>query len=239
MLSQQAAKLLWPADPNPVGRRFMGEDDKVKTLVGIVGEVRASLQSDPPPTAYYPYWQRVPAAVTLVARTAGDPRSAAGAVRAAIRSEDSQLAIAAIRTMEEVVDRSVAQRRFQSTLMTAFSACALLVACLGIYGVVSYSVARRRSEIAIRLALGADPSRLLVLVIRQGMAPVVLGLAAGVALALVVGRTIRGLLFGVQPTDPVTIAAVAAILLVVGALACLLPARRAAGTDAVAALRLE
>ncbi len=239
VLSEKASKLLWPGEPDPVGRRFMGEDDKPKTLVGIVAEVRAVLDRDPPPTAYYPYWQRVPASVDLVLRTSADPRSVAGSLRAVLRGEDAQLPIQAIRTMEEVVDRSVAQRRFQLTLMVVFAASALLVASLGIYGVVSYSVARRRNEIGIRMALGARRSQLLWLVIRQGLAPVVIGLAAGVAFALFLGRAIRGLLFGVQPADPLTIAGVIVVLLVVGALACLIPARRAAGTDAVAALRFE
>ncbi len=239
VLSEKAAKLLWPGEPNPVGRRFMGEDDMLKTLVGVVAEVRAVLHSDPPPMAYYPYWQRVPGGGALVVRTTADPHTAAGAVRDALRSEDAQVPIRAIRTMEEVVDLSVAQRRFQLTLMVVFAASALLVASLGIYGVVSYSVARRRNEIGIRMALGAQRSQLLGLVIRQGMAPVVLGLAAGVAVALFLGRLIRGLLFEVQPTDPFMIAGVAAVLLVVGALACLIPARRAVGTDAVAALRFE
>jgi putative ABC transport system permease protein len=239
VLSEKAAKLLWPDEPNPVGRRFMGEDDKPKTLVGVVAEVRATLHRDPPPMAYYPYWQRVPDGVALVVRTFGDPAGTAGALRAALRSEDQQLPIQAIRTMEEVVDRSVAQRRFQLILMSIFAASALLVASLGIYGVVSYSVARRRNEIGIRMALGAQRSQLLGLVIRQGMTPVIVGLAAGVGVALLLGEAIRGLLFGVEPTDPVTIAAVAAVLLLVGALACLIPARRAASTDPVAALRFE
>ncbi len=239
VLSDKAAKLLWPGEPNPVGRRFVGEDNKPKTLVGVVAEVRAVLHTDPPPTAYYPWWQRVPGGVSLVVRTTSDPHNAAGALRTALRSEDAQLPIRAIRTMEEVVDLSVAQRRFQLTLMVVFAVSALLVASLGIYGVVSYSVARRRNEIGIRMALGAQRSRLLGLVIRQGMAPVVVGLAAGVAAALFLGRAIRGLLFGVQPTDPLTIGGVTVLLLVVGGLACLIPARRAVATDAVAALRFE
>jgi predicted permease len=239
VLSEKASKLLWPGDPNPVGRTFIGEDDKPKTLVGIVAEVRAVLERDPQPMAYYPWWQRVPGGGTLVIRTAGDPQSAAGALRAAIRSEDPQLPIRTIATMGDVVDRSVAERKFQSTLVIAFAASALLVASLGIYGVVSYSVARRRNEIGIRMALGARRSELIGLVIRQGMAPVVLGLAAGVAIALFLGQAIRGLLFGVEPTDPLTIAAVAMVLLFVGVLACLIPARRAAATDPVAALRFE
>jgi hypothetical protein len=239
VLSAKAAKLLWPADPNPVGRPFMGEDDKLKTLVGIVADVRAVLQNEPPPTAYYPYWQRVPDGASIVVRTSGDPHTAAGAIRATLRGEDPQLPIQAIRSMEEVVDRSVAQLRFQLTLMGVFAASALLVASLGIYGVVAYSVTRRRNEIGIRMALGAQRSQLLGLMIRQGMVPVVVGLAAGVGVALVLGRTIRGLLFEVHLADPETIAGVTLVLLVVGALACLIPARRAVGIDTIAALRAE
>lgn len=239
VLSVKAAKLLWPGDPNPVGRRFMGEDDKPKTLVGIVADVRAVLDHDPPPMAYYPYWQRVPDGAALVIRTTADPHTVAGDLRAVLRSEDPQLPIRDIRTMEDVVDRSVAQRRFQLTLMGVFAASALLVASLGIYGVVSYSVARRRNEIGIRMALGAQRSQLLWLVIRQGMVPVVLGLAAGVTVALFLGRAIRSLLFEIQPADPRTIIGVIVMLLIVGTLACLIPARRAAGTDPVAALRFE
>ncbi|MGH9627451.1 MAG: FtsX-like permease family protein, partial [Bryobacteraceae bacterium] len=202
-------------------------------------DVRAYLHNEPPPTAYYPYWQRVPNGVSLVVRTSGDPQTAAAAIRATLRGEDAQLPIQAMRTLEEVVDRSVAQRRFQLILMAAFAASALLVASLGIYGVVSYAVARRRNEIGIRMALGAQRSQLVGLVILQGMAPVLLGLAAGVAVAVLLGRAIRSLLFGVQPTDPMTIGGVTVLLLAVGVLACLIPARRAAGTDAVAALRFE
>jgi predicted permease len=239
VLSEKAAKLLWPGEANPVGRRFVGEDNKAKTLVGIVADVRADLQKDATPTAYYPWWQRVPVFGALVVRTTASPHTAASAIRGAIRSEDPQLPIREFRTMEEVVDRSIAERKFQFTLMGAFAVSALLVASLGIYGVVSYSVIRRRNEIGIRMALGARHSRLLGLVIRQGMTPVAIGLTAGVAFALFLGRSIRGLLFEVQPADPVTIAGVIAVLLLVGALACFVPARRAAGDEAVAALRSE
>jgi predicted permease len=239
VLSEKAARLLWPGDPDPVGRRFVGEDDKPKLLVGVVAEVRAALESEPPPMAYYPYWQRPPAAGALVVRTAGDPLSAAGAIRAAIRGQDRHLPVPAIRTMEDVLDASLSGRRFQLTLMLAFAASALLVASLGIYGVVSYSVARRRNEIGIRMALGGARTQLLGMLIRQGMTPVIVGLAGGVAAALLLARAIRGLLFGVQPADPFTIATVAGLLLAVGASACLIPARRATGRDAIAALRFE
>lgn len=239
VLSEKAAQLLWPGDLNPVGRRFIGEDNKPKTLVGVVSEVRAVLSREPPPMAYYPYWQRPPDGVSLVMRTTAGPQSAAAALRAALRSEDAQLPIQPIRTMEDVVDASVALRRFQLTLMSAFAASALLVASIGIYGIVSYSVARRRNEIGIRMAVGAQRSQLLVLVIRQGMMPVWLGLAAGIGLALFIGRVIRGLLFGLQPTNLFAIAGVTAVLIVVGVVACFIPARRAIGTDAVDALRFE
>jgi ABC-type antimicrobial peptide transport system permease subunit len=177
--------------------------------------------------------------MTLVVRTTGEPRAMAGSVREMLRGEDAQMPIAALRTMDDVVDRSVASRRFQMMLMLVFAASALLVASLGIYGVVSYSVARRRNEIGIRLALGAQRSGLLGMVVRQGMTPVLAGLAGGIVVALVVARAIRSMLFGVEPSDPVTIAGVILVLLVVGALACFMPARRAIGIDALAALRLE
>jgi putative ABC transport system permease protein len=238
VLSEKAAQLLWPGDPNPIGRHFVGEDDKPKTLVGVVAEVRAVLDHNPPPMAYYPYWQRPPDGVSLVVRTTAGPQIAA-AVRAALRSEDAQLPIQRIRSMEDVVDGSTAQRRFQLTLMAAFALSALLVASLGIYGVVSYSVARRRNEIGIRMALGARRSELLLLIIRQGMTPVVLGLTAGVVAALFLSRAIRSLLFEVQPTNFLTIAGVVAVLLVVGMGACFLPGRKAANADAVTALRFE
>jgi ABC-type antimicrobial peptide transport system permease subunit len=176
--------------------------------------------------------------VALVIRTT-EPAAAAGGVRAAIRREDPQMPIPVVRSMAEVVDRSVAQRRFQLSTMSVFAVSALLVSSLGIYGVVSYSVARRRNELGVRLALGATRARLLGLVIRQGMTPVIAGLMVGVAAALLVGRVIRDLLFETQPSDPATIGGVMVVLLIVGALACLIPARRAAATDAVSALRFQ
>jgi putative ABC transport system permease protein len=238
VLSVKAANILWPGDPNPVGRLFVGEDDRVKTLVGIVADVRASLQDHPPPTAYYPYWQRVPDGVTLIVR-ATDALAAAEGLRAALRREDPEMPLPVIRSMAQVVDRSVAQRRFQLGIMAVFAGAALLVSSLGIYGVVSYSVARRRNELGVRLALGASRLRLLALVIRQGMTPVVVGLVSGVAVALLASRAIQRLLFEIRPNDPMTIGVVATVLLGVGILACLIPARRAAATDAVSALRFQ
>jgi predicted permease len=239
VLSVKAAQLLWPGEVNPVGRQFMGEDDVVKTLVGVVADVRASLHDNPPPHAYYPYWQRVPGDVVMVVRTSSGPDTMAAPIRAALHSEDPNLPLAPIRAMQDLVDGAVQQRRFQSTLVVVFAVSALLVASLGIYGVVSYSVARRRNEIGIRMALGAKRSQLLKLIVTQSMTPVALGTVAGIIAALLLGRAIRGLLFEVQPSDPATIAAVAVILLVVGAMACVVPARRATRANTIDALRLE
>ena len=239
LLSVQAARLLWPDDPNPVGRQFMGEDDKVKTVVGIVSEVRASLQENPPPHAYYPHWQRVPGDVDVVVRTAASPELLAGRIRTVLHSEDPTLPIAPVREMQALVDGAVQQRRFQSTLVVVFAISAVLVASLGIYGVVAYSVARRRNEIGIRMALGARRSQLLGLIVQEGMRPVLAGMAAGVASALLAGRAIRGMLFDIQATDPATIAAVTLTLTAVAVVACLIPARRATGANTVEALRLE
>lgn len=239
VLSVKAAQILWPGEANPVGRQFMGEDDAVKTLVGIVADVRASLHDNPPPHAYYPYWQRVPGDVSIVVRTRSGPETMAAPIRAALRSEDPNLPLAPIRAMQDLVDDVVQQRRFQSTLVVVFATSALLVASLGIYGVVAYSVTRRRNEIGIRMALGAKRSRLLALIVRQAMTPVTLGIAAGIGAAMLLGRAIRGLLFGVEAGDPATIVAVTVILFVVGVIACLVPARRATGPNTVDALRFE
>jgi putative ABC transport system permease protein len=239
VLSATAARLLWPEDDNPVGRQFMGEDDAIKTVVGIVSEVRASLQDQPPPHAYYPYWQRVPGDVDVVVRTTASAESVAPLIRAVLRGEDPTLPIAPVREMQALVDGAVQQRRFQSTVVAVFALSAVLVASLGIYGVVAYSVARRRNEIGIRMALGARRAQLLGMIVSEGMTPVLTGLLAGIAAALVFGRAIRSLLFEIQATDPAIIAGVASILVVVGVLACLVPARRATTANTIEALRFE
>jgi ABC-type antimicrobial peptide transport system permease subunit len=141
--------------------------------------------------------------------------------------------------MTDVIDEAVVGRRFQAIVVVAFAGSALLLSCLGIYGVVSYTVARRRNEIGIRLALGAPRARLFGLIVAQGMAPIVVGLVGGIGLALGIGYAIRGLLFDLRPVEPLVIAGVSVVLVLVGLLACLVPARRAAATDVVSALRAD
>ena len=240
VLSEKAARILWPEEANPVGRRFMGEDDKVKTLVGMSRDVRAVLQQRSATDSILPL---------LAARTRRCcPGGADNRRPSHCRGRPSRRASRRGCTTADSghshhgrsIDDSVAQRKFQADADRGISpASALLVASLGIYGVVAYSVARRRNEIGIRMALGAQRSQLLGLVIRQGMTPVVAWHGSRSRRALFLGRAIRGLLFEVQPTDPLTIAGVILVLLAIGVLACLVPARRAAETDVMAALRFE
>jgi len=168
-----------------------------------------------------------------------DPRSVATAVRAEIWKIDPEVPVPAMRTMDQLVSDSVGQRRFQMLLLTSFAAGALLLASLGIYGVVSYSVSRRRNEIGIRVALGARSGDVYRLVLRQGLAPIAIGLFAGIAVALAAGRILSSLLFQVSPSDPLTIAIVALLLGAVAVIACSVPAMRAMRVEPMKALRYE
>ena len=241
MVSALTAERLWPRQ-NPVGKRFGEGDDKAPLLevVGVVGDVHGvSLSKAPSLTVYEPYWQRMWDRTSLAVKTAIDPASAAPAIRAAIRQSDPELPIPAMQTMETMVAASVAPRRFQMDLVLLFAGAAMLLAGLGIYGVVSYSVAQRTNEMGIRMALGAQPGSIQRLVLRQGMVPVALGLAAGAAVSIALGRLLGSLLFGVTASDPVTVAGVVALLAAVGAAASYVPALRATHVDPSTALRCE
>jgi putative ABC transport system permease protein len=209
-------------------------------IVGVVGDVRnSSLEKAPGLTVYIPHWQRDRADMILVIRTAMDPAAITQAVRAEIRTLDAELPAVAMRTMQEIVSAGVAERRFQLTLVLVFAGVALALASLGIFGVVSYTTAQRRGEMGIRLALGATASDLRSLVLRQGLAPVLLGLVAGIGGALALGRALAGLLYGVRPSDPLTIAGVAVVLFAVSAIACYIPAVRVSRADPMSALHYE
>ena len=164
---------------------------------------------------------------------------AAGALRAAVHGLDPELPVAKLSTMEQILAESVGERKFQTMLATAFSAAALLLACLGIYGVVSYTVARRTSEMGIRMAFGASRGAVSMLIVKQEMAPVAAGLAAGIGIALAAGKWLGSMLYGVSADDPMTIGLVSFLLLGASALACWAPARRAARMNVLRALRYE
>jgi ABC-type antimicrobial peptide transport system permease subunit len=205
-----------------------------------VGDVRGvALNKTPSLTVYIPYWQRFQNQASLVVRTSIEPLAASSAIRAAIRRVDRELPVPAFRTMEDIVAESVAQRRFQMSLVLLFAAAALLLASLGIYGVVSYSVAQRTNEMGIRMALGAQPGNIRRMVLGQSLLPVCAGLVAGVMASVAFGRVLGSLLFGVSAWDPATISVVLTLLIAVAAMATLPPVRRATRVDPMSALRYE
>ncbi|MBZ5603114.1 MAG: ABC transporter permease [Acidobacteriia bacterium] len=241
VISADTAARVWPGE-SPIGKRFhMGDNDgPLFEVSGVVANVRSNgLQKGSTLTVYLPYWVRDQRDMSLAVRTVVDPAAVNSAVRAAIRQLDSELPVPQFRTMREIVSASVAQRRFQLDMVMAFAAIGLILASLGIYGVVSYSVEQRRGEMGIRMALGATASNLRTLVVRQGLAPVGIGLAAGLAVSIAAGRILSGMLFEVRLTDPVTLGGVALVLVAVAALACYVPAQRVTRADPLHALRYE
>ncbi len=240
LVSERAVKRVWPGE-NPLGKRFKRGNTREEPfeLIGVAGDTRTNIQNEPVLTAYVPYWYRVDTSLSVVLKTAMEPKAAAGALRSAVWSLDSEVPVSRIRTMREVVSEAAAQRRFLMQLAVGFAISAMLLASVGIFGVVSYTVARRRGEIAIRMALGAGAGDVYRLVLREGLTPVALGLAAGVAAALALGRVVQSLLFGVTAGDPLTISAVVALLAVVAAIACYLPALRATRIAPTEALRYQ
>jgi len=240
VISEKVANRIWPGE-DPVGKRFGqgNENEPLFEIAGVVKDVRTGLANDPPLTIYAPYWYRNRNMMSVVLRTAMDPTALAPSVRSAIWSLNPEIAIANVRTMDRVVSDSVAQRRFQMYLIAGFAVFALLLASLGIFGVVSWTVARRRNEIGVRIALGANAMDVHRIVLGQGMRPVAVGLLLGVAAALALGRILSGLLFGVSARDPLILGAVVALLATVSLLACYVPARRAARVNPLDALRYE
>jgi putative ABC transport system permease protein len=241
LVSAITASRLWPG-ADPVGKRFCmgGGNGPWIEVLGVVGDIRGvSLNRAPENTVYVPYWQRSFNRVSLAVRTGMTATAAAPMLRTAIHEVDPEMPVPAVRTMDDLVDASVAQRRFQMTLVLLFAGAALLLASLGIYGVVSYAVGQRTGEMGIRMALGAQPAGIRALILRQGLTPVAAGLAVGIAGSLAMGRLLANLLFGTGAADPATIGGVAGVLLAVSAIATYLPARRATRVDPAAALREE
>ena len=239
LVSALAAERLWPGQ-DPVGKRMQmgGDDSPLMQVVGVVGDVRGiSLDKPPTMTVYVPYWQRFQAQALLAVRTPRDPAAIASELRTALRRVDPELPVPAFRTMQEIVAVSVAERRFQMDLVLLFGLVAALLASLGIYGVISYSVAQRTGELGIRMALGALPSGIRWLVLRQCLGPVAGGLACGLIASGIAGRLLNSLLFGVSAVDPLTMGAVVVTLSGVAAAAGYVPARRATRVDPVTALR--
>ncbi len=241
IISELTARSLWPGR-NPIGQQFnrAGLQEAPFTVIGVVKDARTvSLAKPDPMMVYVPYWYRSDSTGGLVVRTRQDPAVMADAIRKAIWSVDSDVSIPMVRNLGGVVADSVANRRFEMNLLLLFAISALLLAGLGVYGVVTYSVVQRQREIGLRLALGAQRKNIYGLVVRDGLMPVLLGSVAGIGLALGFARVAGSLLFGVSPYNPVIGSAAVCVLVAVGTAACLLPARRAAMVDPMEALRAE
>jgi predicted permease len=241
VISQSAARHLWP-DRSPIGQHVLGSGAPRPRLevVGVVGDVPASgLDKNPPPTIYEHYWRMQPIGMNFVIRTKADPAAVIGSIRGVLAAADPEMAIPPARTMEQVVEESVAVKRFQMQLAAAFAISALLLASLGIYGVISFTVSRRTAEMGIRIALGAQARQVTGMILRQGMKPVLFGVVAGVVFAWFAGSLIASQLFHVTPHDPAAICTVAGVLVLVGLAACWFPARRATRIDPFIALRCE
>jgi putative ABC transport system permease protein len=246
IVNRQLAEQFWPGE-DPHGKRLkIGPADSPNawaTVVGVVGDVRQSgIYGEQKLELYVPYAQERRGFVAprdLVVRTKGDAASLAGAVREAVWSVDKDQPVSNVRTMDQVFAAAISQERFQALLLGLFAALALLLACVGLYGVISYAVAQRTHEIGVRMALGAQPVDVLRLVIRQGMVLTLVGLVVGVAVGSIATRVLSDMLYGVTATDPLTFVIVPALLLLVAFLACYIPARGATKVDPLVALRYE
>ena len=232
-------------EEEPLGRRVAFErtsdgGPNWREIVGVVSDVRHSaLDSNPKPEMYFPFSQRPSPFMTLVVRTSGDPMQMVAAVRSQVRAIDEAQPISNIRTMEQLLDNSISQRRFNMLVITLFGGASLALAAVGIYGVMAYSVSQRTREIGIRMALGARASAVLKLIIAQGMMLVSIGTAIGLIASFALTRVLATLLYGVSTTDPVTFLVISLLLICVAFLACYIPARRATRVEPMIALRDE
>jgi putative ABC transport system permease protein len=241
IVNQAFAERFFPHS-NAVGRKFWFEG-RDKPGVEIVGEIANGRTDDltqaASPEIYLPLWQATAFSKHLVVRTTADPRAVVVAVERALRSVDPTAAIENVKTLEQIRDESLASRTFAMRLLIGFSAVGSVLTLVGIYGVLSLSVATRRRELAIRSAVGAQQKDIRKLIFGEGSRLVAGGVLAGIVLAIVVSRVLKSFLFGVQPSDPVTLILVGALFVGVGLLACWLPVRRATRVDPLEALRYE
>jgi predicted permease len=245
LISEAAARRYWPNE-DPIGQTLQtgwGRDETHRfggTIIGVVGDVRQfSLAMAPLPEIYGPLAQRPLDEMSVVIHSTTTTSTVLAAARAIVRELDAELPVYDVRSYDEIVRESIAERRFYVTLLAMFAGLALVLAAIGIYGVIAYSVQQRRRELGIRIALGATRERVIGLVMRQGMTLTIAGAAIGLGVAGLLTRVLRGQLYEVSATDPLTFLLVPAILLVVAAVACIVPLRRAIAVDPATTIRAE
>jgi putative ABC transport system permease protein len=246
IVTEQFAKEFFPGE-DVIGKRiqpglstFENEKAPMREIIGVVGDIKSRSLSTPTKPAYYVPESQVPFnQLTMVVRTTGDPRAVITAVNKVVSELDKNIPVFDVKTMDEYLSSSVAAPRFNTTLLSIFASVALVLTIVGLYGVMSYSVAQRTNEIGIRLALGAQTRDVIALIVKQGLTLVIIGLAIGLPIAFGLMRLISGLVFGVTTKDPLTFIGAAIVLSMVGLLACYIPAVRATRVDPMEALRCE
>jgi len=248
IINETAARRYWPGE-NPIGRRILSglDDDQWSTIIGVVGDVKhLGLDTGTEPETYYHYLQIPPDKMSLaegtsalVLRTSADPAGMTSSIRGELRTLDPSLPVFNVQSMQDVLYGSVAQPRFRTFLISTFAGLALVLAALGLYGVVAYSVSQRTMELGIRVALGAEPGSIVKFVVFRAAGLAAIGLGIGVSVTIASGQVLSRFLFGVRPTDPITLGATCLIILLVALAASLFPALRAARVDPAIALRAE
>jgi predicted permease len=239
VVSASMAARYWPGI-DPIGHRLAIDEDKPITVVGVVGDVHhQSLEAAPQPTFYVPYHQDPWATMQFALRTSAPVDTVRRAIQSAISRVDKDQPVGATLTMDEFLSRSLSRRRFGVTLLTAFGGIAVMLAAVGLYGVLAFIVGERRREIGVRMALGAMPRDIITDLLGEGLRLTAVGVVAGVALALAATRLLNALLFGTSPTDAVTFVSAAALIITIAAAASLVPALRASRVDPLVALRDE
>jgi putative ABC transport system permease protein len=240
IINAELARVYFPNE-DPINKRISFDDRQSWiSIVGIVGDVKQQgLDSNAKPEVYFPYLQAPAPSMSVVVRTLSDPLSAVAAVKSQIQTIDKDLPIDDAETMQQLLAESTSGRRFNTLLLTLFATVAVMLAVVGIYGVMSYSVTQRTHEIGIRMAVGAQPRDVFRIVIGQGMLLALIGVALGLVGAFALTRLMTTMLFGVEPTDPFTFISLAVLLIGVGLAACYLPGRRATKVDPLVALRSE
>jgi putative ABC transport system permease protein len=241
LINEAFAKKFLPGE-EPIDQRidFGGGEKEVREIIGVVADVKNDdLDEQPDPSVYLPYSQNVLPTMSLIIRATQDPTRLAPAVRSEVRAIDPSLSVSNVNTVSQMIDERISPKRLMTYILAVFALCALLLASVGIYGVMSYAVTQRTQEIGIRMALGARALDVLKLVVTNGMSLALIGVGIGLAGAFALTRLLASLLFHVTPTDAVTFAGVSISLIVVALLACYIPARRATKVDPLVALRYE